>query len=268
MGFNIEQLKLPPPPPPPTKSFQENSVPPPPQSPESELSNLQTPITSYTKSPRKSDNIESIDMDLSDEDVETRLQLKNDNLKVIVDSSNDEQQFSLEPPPPLPDLPDDVDANNFLDDLANDLHEFSNLSDELNCGNTSDSNTWNQGPLMPPPMMSFQELIGNPLTSGPPPLLNAGPPMNTMTSPLQNPPPPLNEPPPQLSNPPPPLNDGPLNMHPINPLMPPMAMMPPPQPSNWLTKEEGRLGMEPWFPEQEHNQFIHDGKHNAYNVRL
>lgn len=44
-------------------------------------------------------------------------------------------QFSLEPPPPLPDLPDDVDANNLLDDLSSDLHEFSNLSEELNNSN-------------------------------------------------------------------------------------------------------------------------------------
>lgn len=44
------------------------------------------------------------------------------------------ERFSLEPPPPLPDLPDDVDANNFLDDLNNDLHEFSNLSDDMPVG--------------------------------------------------------------------------------------------------------------------------------------
>ncbi|KAJ3650238.1 hypothetical protein Zmor_021936 [Zophobas morio] len=105
--FNIEQLKLPPPPPPPPKplvlsnQFPKNKVP----------------------SPRKlMDNIESIDMELSEDENEEH-QDHRENLKVIVNSdSSAVNNSSLKPPPPFPDLPDDVDANTFLDDLDNELN--------------------------------------------------------------------------------------------------------------------------------------------------
>ncbi|KAJ8925437.1 hypothetical protein NQ315_009270 [Exocentrus adspersus] len=190
LDFNIEQLKLPPPPPPPPKIIEDTNInpvltrplitdfakPPPPQ-----------PLS---KSPRKNDNVESIDMDLSDDDVENKLQQakQNDNLKVIVDNSVEEPQFSLEPPPPLPDLPDDVDANNFLDDLSNELHEFSNLSDELSNSNLSNPNSamqdnmWNQQPLAPPPMMNFGDMVSPQLTPINPPPLNVS--MNLQLNPL------------------------------------------------------------------------------------
>ncbi|EFA07354.2 hypothetical protein TcasGA2_TC015954 [Tribolium castaneum] len=67
-------------------------------------------------SPRKlQDNTESIDMELSEDETEEKM-----------------HPPLLKPPPPLPDLPDDVDANSFLDDLDNDLNsnEFTaNLHD-------------------------------------------------------------------------------------------------------------------------------------------
>lgn len=242
MSFNIEQLKLPPPPPPPTKHHEISS-----SEPEPEVVLQPAPDNSalvpLTKSPRVSDNIESIDMDmdLSDDDFEGRLNTSHDNLKLIVDGSKEDGQFSLEPPPPLPDLPDDVDANNLLDDLSSDLHEFSNLSDELNnCGDAdgqgtdTSSNVWNQT-LMPPPAltMNFREILGGP-PPAPPHLLNAPPPM--MNVPPMGPPP-MNAPPPPPIPPP-----NPDLMSP-----PPMPMMPPPLHSNWLGKDtteimQGHLG--------------------------
>lgn len=235
MSFNIEQLKLPPPPLPPTKQHDVTNDSPALQEiapePEPEISAL-VPLT---KSSRVSDNIESIDMDmdLSDDDFEGRLNASHDNLKLIVDGSKDDggEQFSLEPPPPLPDLPDDVDANNLLDDLSSDLHEFSNLSDELNnCtdadaqGSDTSSNVWNQT-LMPPPglSMNFREILGGP-PPAPPHLLNAPPPM--MNAPPMGPPP-MNAPPPPPIPPP-----NPDLMSP-----PPMPMMPPPMHSNWMGKD-------------------------------
>lgn len=103
--FDLEQLKLPPPPPPPNNNnAQRNST-------------LKPGL-----SPRKmQDNVESIDMDLSDDDLQQTI---NENIKVLVDATKDEQQeqhSDLMPPPPFPDLSDDVDANNLLDDLNNDL---------------------------------------------------------------------------------------------------------------------------------------------------
>ncbi|KAJ8975873.1 hypothetical protein NQ317_015206 [Molorchus minor] len=187
-NFNMEQLKLPPPPPPPAKSVV--------MDPNSFLSTSTSnpdiskpPPTSVplSKSPRKIDNTEMM-MNLRTNSPKKH---NNNNLKIIVDNSREEQQFSLEPPPPLPDLPDDVDANNFLDDLSNDLHEFSNLSDELSNSDTlQDSNNWNQ--LMPPPMMHFSDVMSPPMnppnnSMNPPMILMNPPPMNHMNS-LMNPP--------------------------------------------------------------------------------
>lgn len=246
MSFNIEQLKLPPPPPPPTKQFValhaqvEPDVVPEAASETPDSSALVT----LTKSPKVSDNIESMDMDmdLSDDDFEGRLNTSHENLKLIVDGSKD-AQFSLEPPPPLPDLPDDVDANNLLDDLSSDLHEFSNLSDELNnCGGsdtpTADtSNVWNQT-LMPPPSMSmnFRDIIG-----GPPPaphhLLNA--PLPMMSAPPMVPPPMGTLAPPPV----PPPSHGMMSP-------PPPMMMPPPPHPNWLSKEATDMLQQPVGPNE------------------
>lgn len=113
MHFNFEQLKLPPPPPPP------KSMP----------SALKLGPKKPGASPRKmQDNVESIDMDLSDDENLAQEPMP-DNLKVIVDPD----KKALEPPPPFLELPDDLDANSFLDDLNNDLNssEFTaNLSDD------------------------------------------------------------------------------------------------------------------------------------------
>ncbi|XP_023311502.1 histone-lysine N-methyltransferase 2D [Anoplophora glabripennis] len=236
LNFNIEQLKLPPPPPPPPKPLDDSANVVLNHPPNSDFPKHSPSQQSLAKSPRKIDNVESIDMDLSDDDIENKLHQtkQNDNLKVIVDNSVEELQFSLEPPPPLPDLPDDVDANNFLDDLSNELHEFSNLSDELSNSNSAmqDNSMWNQQPLVPPPMMNFGDMISPQLTPMNLPTLN--PPMNPppLNSPMH--PPPLNSPmnPPPL-NPPmnvPPLNSqmNPLLNPPMNPSMNPMAPMNPP----------------------------------------
>lgn len=123
MHFDFEQLKLPPPPPPPNAN---------------QLNQNLTPVKGNISkklgtSPRKmQDNVESIDMDLSDDETTT---LENviplDNMRVIIGPNGERR--TLEPPPPLPELPEDVDANNFLDDLSNDLNssEFTaNLSDD------------------------------------------------------------------------------------------------------------------------------------------
>lgn len=107
--FNLANLKLPPPPPPPNSS-------------------LETKPKKPGNSPRKvQDNVESIDMELSDD--ESALDTSAAQIH-----SNDSSL--LEPPPPLPDLPDDIDANNFLDDLSNDLNtsEFLDENEGENDG--------------------------------------------------------------------------------------------------------------------------------------
>lgn len=108
--FNLEQLKQPPPPPPPGGQIKPNLKP--------------------GLSPRKlQDNVESIDMDLSDDELQQSL---NENIKVLVDpmKENAEERADLMPPPPFPELPDDVDANNLLEDLNSDLNcgEYSEES--------------------------------------------------------------------------------------------------------------------------------------------
>ncbi|XP_018332365.1 regulation of nuclear pre-mRNA domain-containing protein 2 isoform X2 [Agrilus planipennis] len=112
--FNFENLNLPPPPPPPAKNISTSTV-----------NNLNK------KSPKKcQDNIESIDMDLSDDENlvanSEAVQKGNDSSNQSVNSLKDNNlgDDSLQPPPPFPDLTDDIDANNFLD----------SLNDEINCG--------------------------------------------------------------------------------------------------------------------------------------
>lgn len=264
MSFNIEQLKLPPPPPPPAKQHEISHIEPEPEIVSQSKKEVQeSTLITITKSPRVSDNIESIDMDmdLSDDDFEGRLNTSHDNLKLIVDGSKeDDQQFSLEPPPPLPDLPDDVDANNLLDDLSTDLHEFSNLSDELNnCGTAAEpqnaEGSWNQAALLPPPglSMNFRDLLGAP-PPGPPHLGGPPPMMNVPTMA----PHPMNAPPP------PPIPPSTADM--MSP--PPMPMMPPPLHANWLSKDTGDMmhgqndGIAPpWMndkDQQQHNQWTND----------
>ncbi|CAH1979687.1 unnamed protein product [Acanthoscelides obtectus] len=215
MGFNLEQLKLPPPPPPPpSNKFGE---PPPPLPPDAMLKSPppQPPpplIQHGGAGDQLCDGIDmdNIDMDLSDEDAVQHTSAncgKNENLKVIVDPSNsdspqNQQNMLLEPPPPLPDLPDDVDANNFLDDLSNDLHEFESLSADgldtssLGIISSTDVNsdkggifstpsmadpppqgvpppTWQpsggQAPMLPPPSLAgFNDML--PMAMPPPPM--------------------------------------------------------------------------------------------------
>lgn len=113
-------------------------------------------------------------MDLSDDEG----QFATDNLKVIVDptadvagdptpdvtrdlTSDSQPAAYLEPPPPLPDLPEDIDANNFLDDLSNDLNSAdftANLADEPPI--FPPNQMWNMPPQMcnvPPPNMPWME---------------------------------------------------------------------------------------------------------------
>lgn len=189
LKFNLDGLNLPPPPPPPPKSPDKRGPPLPP------VSTSGDPRSMNSKSPRKGDNIDDVDMDLSD-DIEPN------------SGFEDESHLLLEPPPPLPDLLDDVDANQFLDEISNDLNEFSNLSSELNVPDNSDGisavegdnhlqNTihpendhqiegsnmhepnnpdnmemWSAGgpPLGPPPMNFGM----GPMGMGPPPMSSAG----------------------------------------------------------------------------------------------
>nr|CAH7737708.1 unnamed protein product [Callosobruchus chinensis] len=202
MGFNLEQLKLPPPPPPPPSG--KFSEPPPPLPSDAMLKSPppQPPPPQMLPPPAHGDlgdniDMDNIDMDLSDEDVVqhgSANSSKNENLKVIVDLTIEEspppQNMLLEPPPPLPDLPDDVDANNFLDDLSNDLHEFENLSaDALDSSmgiiSTSDTSSdkaaparsaasrmatvGGQAPMLPPPSLAgFNDML--PMAMPPPPM--------------------------------------------------------------------------------------------------
>lgn len=118
MHFNFENLQLPPPPPPPNHLSPNK------------------PLKKHSQSPRKAqDNVESIDMDLSDDDnnhdgASVAKELVNDNLKVVtlIDEKN-----CLEPPPPFPEFSDEADANanNLLDDLNNDLDESDDLISAL-----------------------------------------------------------------------------------------------------------------------------------------
>ncbi|CAG9762114.1 unnamed protein product [Ceutorhynchus assimilis] len=131
--FNVDP---PPPPPPPPKSPARRKPPPPPPLPAPGTPG--DPRLRYA-SPKKVDNSSvEIDMDLSD-DLEAGL------FKA--------SEFTLEPPPPLPDLLDDVGANEFLDEISNQLNEFETLSPCLNENSNSqasdENTTWH--PLMPPP---------------------------------------------------------------------------------------------------------------------
>lgn len=142
--FDIEQLKLPPPPPPqvPSKTAKPGL------------------------SPRKSqDNVESIDMDLSDDDIQQ--QTVSENIKVLVDPTKN-SDLMPPPPPPFPDLPDDVDANNLLDDLNNDLNsgEFNEaLGEDIFQGNapwmSQQDNSWMEVPPHHHQQQQYQDYENN-----------------------------------------------------------------------------------------------------------
>ncbi|XP_066142988.1 uncharacterized protein [Euwallacea fornicatus] len=155
-------MTAPPPPPPPPihqeKASTKRKPPPPPPLPASRSAG--DPRLRYLgQSPRKSDFIGGdVDMDLSDD------------LETILGGG------ALEPPPPLPDLLDDVDANQFLDEISTDFNEFSNLSADFasrengenvpdgdSSNSNQDPNAWS--PLRPPPMafgMGGPAGMGNP----------------------------------------------------------------------------------------------------------
>ncbi|XP_019755927.1 uncharacterized protein LOC109534634 isoform X1 [Dendroctonus ponderosae] len=153
----------PPPPPPPLISNTPIKKTPPPPPP--------LPAPGAPGDPRMRYNTQTteMDMDLSDD---------LDNADGLL---NKDVHMSLEPPPPLPDLLDDVDANQFLDDIAGDLNDFSNLSAELDVQDrTGVSNCGSQGlnswvALHPPPPIDFG-IGGPPKLSDPPPSMSHPPP--------------------------------------------------------------------------------------------
>ncbi|XP_044744501.1 regulation of nuclear pre-mRNA domain-containing protein 2 isoform X2 [Coccinella septempunctata] len=197
LPFDIgEQLKLPPPPPPPNPHA------------------CPIPVVSGMNHSKKlglsfpQDNVESIDMELSDEEAQEGKDHSNhnphrENLRVVIDGiigSNSNSQslkspidlnsrsnsqdgmtsfasnksdlpLMLEPPPPLPELPDDAEENLLLDQMNNDINDFLLNPEDLE-ENLSEP-FWNSdsGNLQPPPM--FQHMNSIP----PPPM---APPMNWM----------------------------------------------------------------------------------------
>lgn len=87
--------------------------------------------------------------------------------------------MSLEPPPPLPDLLDDVDANQFLDDISGDLNDFNNLAAELDVRDPAGSQELNSWASLPPPPPIDFGMGGPPKISDmshPPPSMAVPPP--------------------------------------------------------------------------------------------
>lgn len=215
LQFGLDNLTIPPPPPPPKSPEPPPKAPlapPPLPLPVLAAAPPPPPPPKEGKSPgRRSDNNEGdIDMDLSD-DLEVSAKPEGNG------------HASLEPPPPLPDLLDDVDANQFLDDISNDLNEFSNLSAELNPPDAVE-----HGPAMDKALLSPIDVHQRPPWHGvPPPMppsmaFNMGMPpaammgginrmdMNNPPTPGLLPTPTMNGPPPPMLQPPqPPWMDGP-----------------------------------------------------------
>ncbi|CAG9820424.1 unnamed protein product [Phaedon cochleariae] len=213
LGFNLEQLKLPPPPPPPPKDAQGAAV-------GTEMGvDMGVGVVAIATTPRRSDNVDDMDMEMSDD--EGRHNKSNENLKVLLDGPAVLQPpplaapFSgLEPPPPLPDLPDDEDANTFLDDLVDDLHEFAALDDLPTGGGeqVGADGRWERAPLLPlPPPPAFDGMVGPPMMPMPP--------MDTSMPPPSMPPPPT-PPAMQMMNHPPMMAQSPLLPLPPQPWMP------------------------------------------------
>lgn len=141
--FNLENLKLPPPPPPPNQALIKSN-----------LSNKK----SLNHSPKKlQDNVESIDMELSDDENNEIGQIEDNTISknlTVVPIVTENTNSTLEPPPPFPELPDEVDANLFLDELDNDLNSSNDFVPELNeCIKEEASNNSNssiEGSSYPP----------------------------------------------------------------------------------------------------------------------
>lgn len=96
------------------------------------------------------DNVESIDMDLSDDDLQQTI---SENIKVLVDPAKDDmdmEKSDLMPPPPPPDIPDDIDANNLLDDLDNDLNSGEFCESFTDDANYQENPHWIQQQQQPP----------------------------------------------------------------------------------------------------------------------
>ncbi|KAK9877444.1 hypothetical protein WA026_018554 [Henosepilachna vigintioctopunctata] len=235
LPFDIEQqLKLPPPPPPPVAANANAACPIP-------VLSTTNHLKKHSSYHHQQDNVESIDMDLSDDDAVVFVDAtdgfpgKRDNLRVVVDEatspagsnsnnvhsihspdnfrsqSNSQDGLSslplsdldhnfthptastlLEPPPPLPELPDDAEENLFLDQMSNDINDFLLNPDEL------DDNLWNNAPptgdlpppnhlqpppifpnmtaLPPPPMVPPPSWMGEPPPPSFHPQFNSGPP--------------------------------------------------------------------------------------------
>lgn len=91
-------------------------------------------------------------MDLSDDDLNHQANDSyNDNLTIITNPNETiNESIVLEPPPPLPDLPDDADANNFLDDLDKDLNSNEFLEQEEHEGSEFSGNNYMQRPPLLP----------------------------------------------------------------------------------------------------------------------
>lgn len=147
MSFNLDNLNLPPPPPPP----------PPNQILIKPLNNNKKPH----QHKKLQDNVESIDMDLSDDDNldPNKAEEVNENLTVVplkdVSGTN-----TLEPPPPFPDIPDDVDAN-MTDDTEMSRKDWSQRNslpnmdhfvnpNERSWNTTPDRVVWNSAPERSP----------------------------------------------------------------------------------------------------------------------
>ncbi|KAL1512929.1 hypothetical protein ABEB36_002429 [Hypothenemus hampei] len=238
-------LKPPPPPPPPPKSPLKKRPPPPPPLPIPGTPG--DPRLRYnSQSPRKGDIVGDVDMDLSD-DLETPNLLSGG------------KHLSLEPPPPLPELLDDVDANQFLDEINNDLNEFTNLSGDLNVpndhisnrnseipNNNKNLNMWT--PLQPPPPIDFA--MGSTSNVGFPPGMSH--PSNEFMMPMNSI---------DMTNPPPLPGSGLL-----------LGQMPPPsfqtRSSNWMDESQppswGGSNEDQYLNNDELSQSQHRFRNNGF----
>lgn len=159
-------MKAPPPPPPPppttpAKTPVKRKPPPPPPLPAPGAPG-DPRLRCAGRSPGKNEFGEDEDMDLSEDFENSGVQFFDGELinrvcdaKVVIILREGDSNFSLEPPPPFPDLLDDMDANEFLDDISSDLNEFSNLASEVSQenenGNGSNNGAGLWDPMRPPP---------------------------------------------------------------------------------------------------------------------
>lgn len=154
-------IKAPPPPPPPlpAKTTVKRKPPPPPPLPAPGAPG-DPRLRCAGRSPKKNEFGDDEDMDLSEDFENSGVQFLDGeskrrvwDLEVVTFLRKGDSNFSLEPPPPFPDLLDDMDANEFLDDISSDLNEFSNLANDVSQDNGNGSNNgaglWD--PMRPPP---------------------------------------------------------------------------------------------------------------------